>query len=186
MKIKILSLAIIALFFASCGGVDKQLMDNINSFENDWTKFSASVNSTGEKIKMESETMMKDCDETCGMSCDNKKMSASIDSCKDACKMDKEAMASLLTNFNDFKTNTVDKTTADFTAWKDKVSKGEIKGEAANKDLEAFKAKKTEANEQLTAFGSSMEDVKSSCQANCNAVKEKCAMMNDKDKKSKM
>jgi hypothetical protein len=189
MKIKILALAsVIAFFIASCGGVDKTLVENIDKFEKDWSSFTAEVNKTGDNIKTESDKINKDCDETCSMECSDKKAASMVDSCKDICRMNKTDMADFMKNFDDFKTNKVEKTSTEFAAWKEKVMKGEIKTDAANKDLEAYNGKLGENKDILKEqFVNGLDAIKTSCEASCNAVKEKCAMMDSKDgKKSSM
>jgi chromosome segregation ATPase len=184
MKIKLLTLAtVVAFLITSCGGVDKKLVEDINSFEKDWGTFTASVNTTQANIKTESEKIMKDCDETCMMECKDKKVMSAVDSCKETCKTNKSDVEMLMNNVNSFK-DTVNAMTSRFADWKAKVMKGEVKTEDANKGLDEYKAKMADAKDQLGAFNTGLETIKTSCEASCNAVKEKCAMM-DSEKDAK-
>ncbi len=182
MKIKFLSIAAIVTFFlASCGGVDKELVNNITSFDTDWKAVSTSFTGMADSIKTEAADLVKSCDETCSMECKDKKMAAHMDSCKKECDMNKADITSLLNNMTDFKSTTIDKITADFTAWKDKVMKGEIKTEEATKALAEYKTSLTNAKDQIAAFRTSFADLKNTCMSKCEDVKS-CCSAEKKDK----
>lgn len=176
MKIKFLSIAAIVTFFlASCGGVDKELVNNINAFDTDWKGVSTSFTGMVDSVKTEAADLMKSCDETCSIECKDKKMAAHMDSCKKECDMNKADINALMTNLTDFKANTLDKITTDFTAWKDKVMKGEIKAEEATKALAEYKTSLTNAKDQIAAFRTSFADLKGACMSKCEEVKSCCS-----------
>ncbi len=174
MKVKFLSVAtIVALFIASCGGVDKKVVDDINKFEGDWTTMMKDVSTMSQTMATDAAMAKKECEEVCSKECKDKKMQGAMDSIKMNCTMAKEGMSSTMGNMTAFKAD-MDKATADFAAWKDKVMKGEIKPEQASKDLEGYKTKMNESKEQMTAFHDAFENSKKMCMDNDAAGKACC------------
>lgn len=174
MKVKFLSVAtFVALFIASCGGVDKKVVDDINKFEGEWTSMTKDVSSMSESMGKSSADVIKECDEMCSKECKDKKMQTAMDSIKMSCTMSKEGMTSTMTNVTAFKAD-LDKITADFTAWKDKVMKGEVAAEQANKDLTTYQAKMTESKDQMTAFKDAFENSQKMCKESCKGMDACC------------
>ena len=174
MKVKFLSVAtIVAFFIASCGGVDKGLVDNITKFETDWTAMVTDVNSMSDKMTTAAAETTKECDEMCSTESKDKKMQAALDSCKMACTASKEGMNQAVVNINTIKEDLV-KATADFNAWKEKVMKGEIKDEEATKALEGYNTAMAMKKEDVKALNEAFELTMSECKSSCGAKKECC------------
>jgi hypothetical protein len=174
MKVKFLSVAtVVALFVASCGGVDKKVVDDINKFEGDWTTMVKNVSTMSETMTKTSADAIKECDEICSKECKDKKMQAAMDSMKMGCTMSKEGMTSTMGNVTSFKAD-LDKTTTEFTAWKDKVMKGEINAEQANKDLAVYQAKLTDSKDQMTAMNTNFETSQKMCKESCKGMESCC------------
>lgn len=174
MKVKFLFVAtIVALFIASCGGVDKGLVDNITKFQGEWTSLVTHVNGVADTMAMTAAETTKACDEACSMECTDKKMKGSMDSMMMVCTNAKEGMTATITNITDFKTK-MKTVTDEFTAWKEKVMKGEVKLEEATKALDEYKAKLTDAKDQLVAFQSNFDSSNKECTTACESTKECC------------
>jgi predicted nucleic acid-binding Zn-ribbon protein len=163
MKVKFLTVAtIVALFIASCGGVDKKLVDDINKFEGEWTAMMKDLNTMSETMDKSHTEVVQKCDMVCNEECKDKKMQATMDSIKGQCNMAKDGMNSAMGNAASFKTD-MDTATAKFTAWKAKVMSGEIKTEQANTDLTDFTKMMTEAKEQMKSIQVAFNDSKKMC-----------------------
>lgn len=174
MKFKFLALAtIVALFIASCGGVDKGLVDNITKFEGDWTAMVTHVNGISDTMTATADETMKACEEACSKECTDKKMTAAMDSMKAACNISKEGMTSTIASITDFKAK-LKTSTDEFTAWKEKVMKGEIKAEDATKVLDEYKAKLADAQDQIVAFQTAFDSAKKECTTTCDDAKSCC------------
>ncbi|MCX6188595.1 MAG: hypothetical protein NTW54_03155 [Bacteroidetes bacterium] len=174
MKVKLLSVAtIVALFFASCGGVDKGLVDKITKFEGDWTSMVTHVNGVSDTMILTAEETTKACEEACSQECTDKKMITHMDTMKQVCNNAKEGMTSTITNITDFKIK-LKTATDEFAAWKEKVMKGEIKAEEAGKALDEYRAKLTDAQDQLLAFQTNFDASAKECTSSCTATKECC------------
>jgi len=174
MKVKFLTVAtIVALFIASCGGVDKGLVDNITKFETDWTAMVKDVNTLSEKMTADAASTTKECDEACSTEAKDKKAQAMIDSCKQACSVSKEGMNATLANLNTVKEE-LTKATTEFNAWKEKVMKGEVKGEEATKALADYTTTMTQKKEDVKALQEAFESSMKECKSSCGASKECC------------
>jgi len=174
MKVKFLSLAtIVAFFMASCGGVDKGLVDSITKFETDWTSMMKDVSSASEKMTSEAAETSKACDEMAMKECKDKKMMGMADSLKMACNTSKEGMSSTVTNINTMKEDLAKVTTA-FNEWKEKVMKGEVKGEEATKALTEYQNTMTQKKEDLKSLMDAFERAKGECMSQCDGLKECC------------
>ena len=174
MKVKFLFVAtVVALFIASCGGVDKQLVDNINKFETDWTTMVKDVNTMSETMATDAASTIKECDEACMKDCKDKKKQAALDSIKETCKMTKDGINSAVANANKFKED-LTKSTTEFSAWKEKVMKGEVKGEEATKGLTEYQSKMTESKDQMKSIQDAYDRSKKECMTSCNGAKDCC------------
>ncbi len=174
MKVKFLFAAtVVALFIASCGGVDKQLVDNITKFETDWTGMVKDVATMSETMATDAAATMKECDEECSKECKDKKMQPKMDSIKMSCNMSKDGMTAAMANVTSFKAD-LDKATTDFTAWKDKVMKGEVKGEEATKALADYQTKMNESKDQMKALQEAFDRSKKDCMDMNQSAKDCC------------
>jgi chromosome segregation ATPase len=174
MKFKFFTVAtVVAFFIASCGGVDKGLVDNITKFQTDWEAMSKDASSMSDKMTTSASESMKECDEACAKMCKDKKLQPSMDSIKRECEMPKETMNKAIENLGKYKED-IAKMTADFMAWKDKVMKGEVKTDEATKALDEYKAKMTEVKDQLKAFQDNFDMGKSDMASLCKGADDCC------------
>lgn len=174
MKVKFLFVAtIVALFIASCGGVDKGLVDNITKFEGEWTKMVTHVNGLADTMALSVAETTKECDEVCSKECTDKNMKGAMDTMKMKCTDAKAGMNTTIANITDYKAK-LKTMTDEFAAWKTKVMSGEIKMEEATKALDEYKSKLADAQDQIVAFQTNFNSSKDECTSACGEQKECC------------
>lgn len=173
MKFKFLFAAtVVAFLVASCGGVDKGLVDNIAKFEGEWTAMVTHVNGMADTMTTVAAETTKACEEACNKECTDKKMKASMDSLKMNCA-GKEGMSMTIKNITDFKTKLKLKT-EEFTAWKAKVMSGEVKGDEAVKKLKEFQDELIANQDPMNSFQGAFDMSKEECMAACTTSKDCC------------
>jgi hypothetical protein len=160
-----------AMTFTACTKkIDEKTVAEINQFGTDWSAlgekaatWSNDLSQTATKAKdfaAQQTAMMNNMATSKDAAMKTKVNEMAAHANEDATKFD-----AMQNEWNGFKA-TWDETTNQFTAWKDKVLKGEVTPEEAVKGLADFKTKMSDAQAKIDSWNTSYAEVKSSCEQN--------------------
>ena len=158
-----------AMSFSSCTKkVDEKTMAEVNQFGTEWTAMGEKANAWSQELSTMS-TQAKD------FAAKQNDMMTKMSGMKDEAMKQKMAdmvktandnvakCDQMMTEWNTYKTNW-DKETADYTAWKDKVTKGEVTADDAMKGLADYKTKMSDAQAKMDSWNTMYAETKSSCE----------------------
>jgi chromosome segregation ATPase len=160
-----------ALSFTACTNkVDEKTIADINQFGTDWAAI-------GEKATNWSNDLTQTTAQAKEFAMKQTEMTNSMATSKDAAlktkmgemsakaNQDATNLETMQNEWTAFKT-TFDETTNQFSAWKEKVMKGEINPEQATKDLADFRTKMTDVQTRVDGWATQYASLKSSCEQN--------------------
>ena len=160
-----------AMGFTACTNkVDEKTIADINQFGTDWSAL-------GEKATNWSNELSQTTTQAKEFAVKTNEMASTTAASKDeAMKTKVNEMAAKATadatnletmqnEWTSFKT-TWDETSKQFSDWKEKVTKGEIPAEQANKDLADFRTKMTDVQTRIDGWATSYASVKTSYEQN--------------------
>ncbi|MBK5285826.1 MAG: hypothetical protein JJE25_10535 [Bacteroidia bacterium] len=182
MKSKLILLSMVAgaLSFTACNkGVSEETKTSIATFEAAWaetgtmaTNWSTDLTNEYNKCKTHVEKQTADMTAMPDKMKKDENMMAKMTEMDNADKANMTALEGMTTEWNTFKTDW-ETNTADYTAWKEKVDKGEISNDEATKAMADWNTKLENAKNQLntwnTAYSSTKEKAEKDMAA-CDAM----------------
>lgn len=192
MKTKFFSvLALVGtMFLASCGGgVSEETKKSIAAFDSSWSAMSVSAQTWADELKK--------CVDDCGTCCSTAEgmgatcppeMKGKCDSAMMDCKAAQGEFTAMWKSWEESKAS-MDQVAADWTAFKEKVNKGEVKDEDAKKTVADFNTKLAEGSAKMGEWSTALTATKDKCTKGQESWKNFETMMNDmknKDPKKKM
>jgi chromosome segregation ATPase len=160
-----------ALSFTACTNkVDEKTVADINQFGTDWTALGETTTNWSNELTQTTtqakEFAQKQNEMMASMATSkDQAMKAKMNEMSAKATQDATNLETMQTEWNSFKT-TWDETTKNFSDWKEKVMKGEIKPEQAQKDLADFKTKMTDVQTRIEGWKTSYASLKTSCEQN--------------------
>jgi polyhydroxyalkanoate synthesis regulator phasin len=183
MKTKLFYAAafVCSLFFAACsgGGPSDATKKSVAAFDSAWGQMSMNVMALSDSVK----SALAKCEACCKGSescCEHLK--GKMDSVMAPCKNDMTAFQGIMETMNGAKPQW-DSAAASFTAFKEKVNKGEIKDEEATKTLAEFQSKMDEGGKIVADWWNKFNEAKASCEKNMQSCMQACTDMKCTDKK---
>jgi chromosome segregation ATPase len=178
------------VFMTSCTKkVDEKTMAEINTFGTEWTALGDKATAWSQELNtsvMNAKTFAaKQQEMMTSMSDKMAKDPAMKATMENSVKMANEDVAryeAMAAEWNSFKA-TFDETTKSYNEWKEKVSKGEVSADDANKGLADFRTKLTDAQTKVDNWGTAYAELKSSSDRNMVSAEEMMKSMDDASKK---
>lgn len=157
--IAVLTLSIVVFFTACSTGPDQALLGSLSTFENSWSSLVNEAGSLGNSLKTEVAKMQNSPELQAIMSAkvDAKKKN-SLDSMLTVMR-DLSGKAQAMTQGLDATTAKLNETTSTFTAWKEKVTKGEVKGDEAKTQLAGYETQMGDIKNQLSTMQQSWGEI---------------------------
>jgi chromosome segregation ATPase len=160
-----------AMSFTACTNkIDEKTVSEINQFGNEWTalgeratNWSSELNQTTERAKefaAQQTALMNNVANS-----KDEATKTKVNELATRANQDAERLSTIETEFTTFKT-TWDQTNTEFSAWREKVTKGQISTEEATKGIAEFKAKMSDAQAKLDSWNTTYAETKSSCEQN--------------------
>lgn len=148
----VLTVSVIMFFSACSSGPDQTLLGSISTFENSWSSLVSETGSLGSSLKTEVAKMQGSPELQAIMSAkvDAKKKN-SLDSTLTAMR-DISGKSQSMSQAVDATSAKLNEMTTAFTAWKEKVTKGEIKADAAKTQLADYEKQMGEVKNQLSSM----------------------------------
>ncbi|MBK8471364.1 MAG: hypothetical protein IPL33_03670 [Sphingobacteriales bacterium] len=147
-----LTVSVVMLFAACSSGPDQNLLGSISTFENSWSSLVNEAGALSSSLKTEAAKMQGSPELQAIMSAkvDAKKKN-SLDSTLTAMR-DISGKSQAMSQGVDALSAKLNEMTTAFTAWKDKVTKGEVKGDAAKSELANYEKQMGEIKNQLSGM----------------------------------
>lgn len=187
MKIfKYLFVLLFITFLTSCGGVDKTLVNNINAFESQWQLLVSDLDKLETNLKSENVEAIAECKSACSAvptSIKDTKLKAYVDSLMEVCNSKDEERNSIFQKVADFKSQLSEQTKS-FGEWKQKVIKGEVKLEEANRHLDELKTSLVDGKDFIETLKSTYAEINNSCKACCDEIENATAGLTTPPKKN--
>ena len=183
-NIKYLFVILIVTLLMSCGDVDKTLVNNINTFESQWKTLVSDFDQLETNLKTESDTIISECESTCSAvpaTIKDAKLKATIDSLMEICNTKDEERNSILQKVADYKTQLAEQTKS-FGEWKEKVLKGEVKLEEANRHLDELKTSLMDGKDFIDTLKSTFSEINNNCKTCCNEIEKATASLTSSTK----
>jgi chromosome segregation ATPase len=150
--------------------VDEKTIGEINQFGTDWsalgekaTAWSNDLQQTTTKAK--EFATQQEALATSMATTKDQAMKTKVNEMASKAKEDASHFEGMETEWNTFK-STWDENTKQFTEWKDKVLKGQVTSEDAQKGIADFKTKMSDAQAKIDSWGTQYAEAKSSCEQN--------------------
>ena len=156
-----------AMSFSACTKkIDPKTLADINQFGTDWTamgeKATAWSNELTQTTQQAKEFAAKQAERANSMTnSKDQAMKTQIEQSVTAANENVSKLENMQNEWNSFKA-TWDETTSQFSAWKDKITKGEVTPEDAAKGLADFQTKMSDANNKIQSWSTSYAEVKTS------------------------
>lgn len=179
-KLIVLSIAAAALSFTACNkGVSEETNSSIATFEASWTETGTMATNWSNDLTATYTKCKEHCDNQANMMTSmpdkmkkDQTMMTKLTELDNADKANLTALESMTNEWNTFKT-TWETNTADYAAWKEKVTKGEVTNDEAVAAMTEWNSKLENAKTQLgtwnTAFASTKENTEKTMAA-CDAM----------------
>lgn len=174
----------IALFFAACGGggASDATKKSVAAFDSSMGVMQTQVMAFGDSVKAamamcEQGCSMESCKETC---CEH--MTAKCTEMMAPCKSVMEEYNAIIAEMMSAKPH-IDSVGAEFSAFKEKVNKGEINDADATKTLAEFTTKMADGGTMFAGWMTKLATAKATCSKTMSTCMEACKTMKCEDKK---
>jgi hypothetical protein len=184
MKTKFFLTAVLActIFFVACSsGPSAETKNAVAKFDTAWSQMSMQAMAFGDSVKMALTNCENCCKSMSEMPC-CEHMKGKMDSMMMPCKNDATAFQDMMKAMQDAKPM-MDSAAADFTAFKEKVNKGEVKDDEAKKTLADFQMKMDNGSKMMADWMTKYNDAKAACVKNMADCNSACKDMKCTDKK---
>lgn len=177
-----------AMALSSCTKkIDEKTMSEINQFGTDWTALGEKATAWSQQLT-ETATKAKEFAQaqsemqTKWPNIKDEAMKTKMSETAQKATEDASKFESMSNEWNQFKT-TWDESTAQFTAWKDRIAKGEINPADAVTGLADWKAKMSDAQAKIDSWNTMYAEAKSSIEQNMASADEMAKTLEASPKK---